>query len=169
MGYLLRHPRWVPAAIAIVSAAALAIALAAQYLGGLRPCVLCEYQRYAYAAALLCALAGLVAGLRARARRWAVALAGLSLLAGAAIAFYHVGVEQHWWLGTDACRAAGFDPNITAAQLREQMRTEDFAPCDRVAWSLLGISIAGYNFLASLGIGVATLWAAARMGPGRAA
>lgn len=169
MGSLLRYPSSIPAAVAIVSVGALVVALGAEYFGGLRPCVLCEYQRYAYAVALLCALAGLGAGLRSALGRWAVALAGLGLLSGAAIAFYHVGVEQHWWVGTEACRAAGFDPNITAAQLSEELHSQDFAPCDRVAWSLFGISMAGYNFLVSLGIGAATLWAAARIDPRRAA
>ncbi len=35
-----------------------------------------------------------------------------------------------------------------------------FVPCDEIRWSLFGISMAGYNVLASLGLAAASLWAA---------
>ncbi len=37
-------------------------------------------------------------------------------------------------------------------------------PCDAVAWSLFGISMAGYNVLASLGLALASFWAARGIG-----
>ncbi len=36
-------------------------------------------------------------------------------------------------------------------------------PCDQVAWSLFGISMAGYNFVASLILAVVFLMTAARL------
>lgn len=90
------HPRLGPALIVALSLSALAAALASQYWGGLPPCVLCIYQRYAYLGAIAFGLLGLAAGARPEARRWALALAGLAFLSGAGIAFFHVGVEQHW-------------------------------------------------------------------------
>jgi len=36
----------------------------------------------------------------------------------------------------------------------------DFVPCDQIPWSLFGLSMAGYNVLASLALGLASLWAA---------
>jgi disulfide bond formation protein DsbB len=35
--------------------------------------------------------------------------------------------------------------------------------CDAVVWSLAGISMAGYNMLASAALGAYALWAAARL------
>jgi disulfide bond formation protein DsbB len=154
------HPRAVPALIVAVSLGALAAALASQHWGGLQPCVLCIYQRYAYLGAAAFGLLGLIAGPRTGARRAAVALAGLAFLTGAAIAAFHVGVEQQWWRGTTGCHAPAFDPNASIADLREQLLGTSFVPCDEVQWSLFGISMAGYNLLASLGLALASLWAA---------
>ncbi len=156
------HPHLVPALIVAVSLGALAAALASQYWGGLQPCVLCYYQRYAYLGAIAFGLLGLIAGPRVEARRVAVALAGLAFLTGAAIAAFHVGVEQHWWRGTTECHAPAFDPNASIADLRKQLLETTFVPCDEVQWSLFGISMPGYNVLASLGLALASLWAARR-------
>ncbi len=160
------HPLLVPVLIVAVSLGALATALASQHWGGLQPCVLCIYQRYAYLGAAAFGLLGLIAGPRSGARRAAVALAGLAFLTGAAIATFHVGVEQLWWRGTTGCHAPAFDPNASIADLRKQLLETDFVACDEVQWSLFGISMAGYNVLASLGLALACLWAA-RMTKGR--
>ncbi len=154
------HPRVVPALIVAVSLGALAAALASQYWGDLQPCVLCIYQRYAYLGAAAFGLLGLIAGPRTGARRAAVALAGLAFLTGAAIAAFHAGVEQQWWRGTAGCHAPAFDPNASIAELRKQLLETRFVPCDAVPWSLFGLSMAGYNVLASLGLALASVWAA---------
>ncbi len=154
------HPRVVPALIVAGSLGALAAALASQYWGDLQPCVLCIYQRYAYLGAAAFGLLGLIAGPRTGARRASVALAGLAFLTGAAIAAFHVGVEQQWWRGTAGCHAPAFDPNASIAELRKQLLETRFVPCDAVPWSLFGLSMAGYNVLASLGLALASVWAA---------
>jgi disulfide bond formation protein DsbB len=156
------HPRLVPALIVAVSLGALAAALASQYWGGLQPCVLCYYQRYAYLGAIAFGLVGLAAGPRTGARRAAVALAGLAFLTGAAIAAFHVGVEQLWWRGTGECHAPAFDSSASVADQLKQIMETDFVPCDQVQWSLFGISMPGYNVLASLSLALASLWAARR-------
>ncbi len=161
---IIDHPRLVPALIIAVSLGALAAALASQYWGGLQPCVLCIYQRYAYAVAAAFGLLGLIAGPRTGARRAAVTLAGIAFLAGAAIAAFHAGVEQQWWRGTDACHAPAFDPNASIADLRKQLLGTKFVPCAEVPWSLFGVSMAGYNVLASLGLALASFWAAGHIG-----
>lgn len=154
------RPRLVPGAIVAVSLGALAIALASEHWGGLEPCVLCYYQRYAYLGALAFGLAGLALAARPAVRRACIALAGLAFLTGAGIAAFHVGVEQHWWRGTAGCHAPAFDPDLSIEALREQMLQTRFVPCDAIPWSLFGISIAGYNFLVSLALAALTLgWA----------
>ena len=161
---LLDRPRLLPAAIAAAGFGALALAFASQVWGGLDPCVLCIYQRYAHGAAGGLGLIALALAARPRVRRLLVGLAGLVFLAGAAIALFHVGVEQHWWRGTAACHAPAFDPDLSLEELREQMLGTRFVPCDVVRWALFGISMAGYNFLFSLGLGGILLWAAGRTG-----
>ena len=54
-------------------------------------------------------------------------------------------------------------------QLRDAMLATDFVPCDEIRWSLFGLSLAGYNVLLTLALGLATLWAANRMTKGQPA
>ena len=88
--------------------------------------------------------------------------AGLTLLTGAAIAAFHVGVEQHWWQGTAECGAVDGAADSLEA-LRAQILTAPTVRCDEVPWSLFGISMAGYNFLVSLGLGAGALAAGRRL------
>jgi len=160
----LENPRLAPALIVAVSLAALGIVLVAQYVGGLEPCALCVYQRYAYLGALAAGLAGLAFGRNPAACRLTVALAALAFLAGAGLAFFHVGVEQLWWQGTAECQGSALDPSASIADLRKQLLQTRPVACDQIPWSLFGLSIAGYNVLASLAFAAAAAWAALRMG-----
>lgn len=158
---VLAHPRLVPGALALAAAGALAVAAVAEHVFGLEPCVLCLYQRDAYWAALAFAAAGTVLGGRPRRRRALLALAGLAFLAGAAAAFFHVGVEEAWWRGTPGCHGPMIEPGMSVEELRQLLEArERVVPCDEPAWSLFGISMAGYNFLASGALAVGALWAA---------
>ena len=80
----------------------------------------------------------------------------------AGLAFYHVGVEQHWWAGLDACAQAGATPG-TVDELRELLlEGPPTPPCDEVQWSLFGVSMAGYNMLyAGVMAGISLFGAAA--------
>jgi disulfide bond formation protein DsbB len=128
----------------------LAGALAFQYIGGLAPCPLCIDQRWPHAIAI-----GLGLLLLAWPKRSLAALAGLVVLVGAGIAGYHVGIEQGWWPGPTTCTAP--EPGAMApGELLDQILATPVVLCDEVAWSLWGISMAGWNGILSLGI--AYLW-----------
>lgn len=173
MQAVLQRPWLLPALLATAGFGSITLALIAQYWGGLQPCVLCIYQRYAHGVAGGAGLLALVLVARpsvqaAASRRLLTGLGGLALLAGAGIAAFHVGVEQHWWRGTDGCHAPGFDADLTIDELREAMLGTSFVPCDEIPWELFGISMAGYNFLFSLALGLAVLWMIARPRAGQA-
>jgi disulfide bond formation protein DsbB len=145
-------------AFALLLAAAVAIlgtAFAFQFIGGLAPCVLCLWQRYPYA--IVIGLAGTGFGLTRMAGQSAAVLAvlmfliALAMVIDAGIAAFHVGVEQHWWRGTSGCTGTT-GAATTAAELARQLKATPVVRCDEVAWSLAGISIAGYNFVAALGM-----------------
>ena len=133
-----------------VGAGVLATAYASQYLGGLAPCELCLYQRWPWWAAGGLALIAATAPVAANRRRGLCLTAGLFILAGAALAAYHVGVEQHWWQGPASC-GGGAMP-ATLAEMQRAMATP-IVPCDEPAWSLFGVSMAGYNAVFSLVFG----------------
>jgi len=137
-------------ALALASAALLLGALAFQYLGGFRPCVLCIWQRWPHGVVIALGLLGLVPGLGPMARRGLVALAGIVLLIGAGIAAYHVGVEEKIFAGTKGCVGGPISGAASLAEARERLLNAPVVRCDEVTWSLFGISMAGYNALFSL-------------------
>lgn len=134
------------------SAALLAAALAFQYWGGLQPCVLCLWQRYALVGVMAFAALALIFG-RTQTGTMLLIASGLAALTGAGIAGFHVGVEQHWWQGTAECGSA-LGPAATIDELRARLLAQPVVRCDEIAWSLLGISMAGYNFLLSIALAV---------------
>lgn len=148
------------ATLVLVGALApLAVALAAQYWGGLYPCVLCLYQRWALVAAGLLAVPAIFLETKPKAARLFLALAGLAALVGAGIAVFHVGVEQNWWQGSAACTTQ-LEAGMTAAEFKAAIMAAPIVRCDEVTWSLFGISMAGYNVLYSGALAAFALWQA---------
>jgi disulfide bond formation protein DsbB len=153
--------RRLPSVVLVASLASLAIAFASQYWGGLQPCVLCWYQRYPYMATAVLGIVGIALAGRRGWLRAVLLLAALAFFIDAGIAAYHVGVEQHWWQGTAECGST-LDLNLSPEELAKQLLNQPVVRCDEVAWSLFGISMAGYNFLYTLALGLVTLWCSLR-------
>src|SRR5262249_46819125 len=128
--------------------AVLGTALLSQYWGGLQPCELCLLQRWPWDAAIVIALVAALAGGRSGVPRLALIFAA-GVAASSAFAFYHVAVEQQWFAGPSAC-AAGGGGAMTLEDMRRQILGTTPVMCDRVQWSLFGVSLAGWNLLASL-------------------
>jgi len=157
---LLGEARLVPALMAAAALAVLGAAWYYQYVAGLEPCKLCLWQRYPYYAAIALGVLGVVVAGRTPLRRACVGLGGLAFLATAGIAGFHVGVEQGWWEGLPGCSVAAIEKDMTIEELRAVLEArERVVPCDEPAWTLLGISMAGYNLLLGLGLAAATGWA----------
>ena len=135
----------------IGSVALLGGAFAFQYIGGMAPCQLCLWQRWPHAAAILIGLAGLVTGRRELA--WAGAIAAL---ATAGIGIFHVGVEQKWWEGLASCSAGSISGVSTADLLNPAVDVAQVVRCDEIPWQMLGVSMAGWNVLAS--VALAMIW-----------
>lgn len=159
-------PRLAAALVVALGVFALGAAFAFEYLGGLAPCILCIWQRYPYAVAIALGVLALLLAGKPGAARALIALAGIVFLADAAIAVFHVGVEQQWWQGTAAC-GGNLATGVSAEALKSQLLAAPVVRCDEVPWSLFGISMAGYNFLLALAGGVAALMWAARAGAQR--
>lgn len=149
-----------------ISFAASGVLLAGAHLfervGGLVPCILCLNQREAHWTALAVAAAGLVAARLFRSKLGAAAAVGAASLVyavSACLAFYHTGVEYGYWPGPAICAAGGdiVDLDNLAASLNQK---SDAPSCEDVQWRFLGVSMAGYNLLASAGLFALTLFAA---------
>jgi disulfide bond formation protein DsbB len=156
----LRTAVWLALAAAVL---ALASAFAMQYLGGLKPCILCVWQRYPYGVVILFAALALILPGQAR---WLLLAAGLAFLVDAGIAGFHVGVEQHWWQGTTSCGAEGAAP-ASLAELKAQIAAGPVARCDEPQGVFLGLSIAGWNMIFALALATITLRNSIYAGRGR--
>jgi disulfide bond formation protein DsbB len=154
--WLLR-PRRALLVLALLPALLLLAALGFQYGGGLQPCPLCLWQRWAHLAGLLLALLGLLLTHRGQLVWPWLALSSLAIAAGAGVAFFHVGVEQHWWQYT--CSSPDL-MNSSLNDLKDALLATPVVRCDAVAWRFLTLSMAGWNFIISLVLVGYGLWAA---------
>jgi disulfide bond formation protein DsbB len=134
--------------VLVASAIVLGTALLSQYWGGLAPCELCLMQRWPWAAVIVISLVVMLVGERAG-LVWVAPLLGLVFAVSVVMAFYHVGVEQHWFAGPTACTASEGGA-MTLEQMKQQILGTAPVLCDRPAWTLFGVSLAGWNLLASL-------------------
>jgi disulfide bond formation protein DsbB len=135
-----------------ISFLSLISAFVAEYGFDLKPCILCIWQRWPHA---LVAILGLIfIFMRNRIDSGIVSLFLLYCVVmyatGTGIAAYHVGVEQHWWVGTPSCGVPAIDPNDINA-IRELINSKTVR-CDEPAWVLFGLSMAAYNTLLSFGL-----------------
>ena len=146
--------RLIPAFIFLVTVGALSLALTAQHVYRLEPCILCLYQRIPFI------VTGLLAVLALRLKASSVLIpliiiiCGLVYLVGAGIAVYHVGVEHHWWLS--GCSGTLSD-TVSLQDLRSSLMQKPEKSCDDVDWTLFGISMATYNVIGSGVLGMASI------------
>lgn len=139
----------------LVSVGALGAALIAQFGFDLKPCILCLWQRAPYALIILETL-GMLVVLKKMPNATKMAplfLAGLAFLflVSAGLAFFHVGVEQHWWALEGGCPVGGIEEK-SAEQMLAELLTTPVTPCDQITWKLLGLSITIWNVALSLGM-----------------
>jgi disulfide bond formation protein DsbB len=144
----------------VASAVVLGAALLSQYWGGLAPCELCLKERWPWDAALLIAALSFLLSGRVPVG-WPAGLLAVIFGASAALAFYHVGVEQHWFAGPSSCTTNAIAAQSIEALKRQLLATEPVL-CDQVQWSFLGISLAGLNLIASLAMAGVCVVAARR-------
>jgi disulfide bond formation protein DsbB len=93
----------------LAALAALGVAYWSQDFLHLVPCPLCLWERWPYR--VVAALGVLAILVRPPTGRVVLALAIPVLLAGIAVAFLHLGVEQHWWRSPLPECNGFFDPN----------------------------------------------------------
>jgi disulfide bond formation protein DsbB len=80
-------------------------------------------------------------------------LTGIAITAAVSVvlAAYHAGVEWRFWAGPGGC-TANLDTGGDLASLTDSLLATPIVRCDEVAWSFLGLSMAGWNSLFSLDI-----------------
>lgn len=132
-------------------------ALAFQHIGGYIPCKLCLEQRMPYYVGIpLMALAALSASMRAPAllTRGLLVVGGLLMVWGLYMGVYHSGVEWGWWPGPTDCGAVAAPESGGSGGVLDALNTVVPPSCDKAALRILGLSLAGWNAIASLVLAV---------------
>lgn len=144
---------FVPWLVLAASVATLGGAYFFQYALGYAPCHLCLQERLPYIFAIGAAL---VAGILSREANLGIApvvflgLCALAFAIGTALSGFHAGVEYKWWPGPSSCTGGGLVSNSLDALTAELQSGQHIPQCDSAAWTLFGISLAGYNMMISL-------------------
>lgn len=128
----------------LVPAALLGGAVFSQYVGGLHPCEMCIWQRWPHGVAIVLAALAFLFPASSRNARLLTALAAVAIAVSGAIGVFHAGVELKLWEGITRCSTNG------ALSLDELMKVP-LVRCDQIQFSFLGISMAGWNAILSLG------------------
>ncbi|WP_270938592.1 disulfide bond formation protein B [Falsiroseomonas oryzae] len=147
-----------PLGAALLAAAAPLLAMGSERWPGLAPCALCLWQRWPYWVAAGIALLALT--LPARWRPWALRAAALAVLASAAVAVLHVGVEFRWWPSPlPACLATGAGGATSVEELMRNLAPQPNKPCDEPAYLIpfLPLSMAQMNLIYALAL-AAFIW-----------
>ena len=143
-----------PAAIARVIALLLPLALLAgafgsEWFGGLVPCEMCWWQREAHMVAAVIAGLSFTAPASSARSRTLVLLAAAAIALSGAIGVYHAGVEAKIFQGFTQCTALA--KAASTADLLKEITHAPLVRCDEVQFRFLGISMAGWNAILSLG------------------
>jgi disulfide bond formation protein DsbB len=136
----------------LISSAMLATAHAFQTFGGLAPCELCLKQRTVYWVAVGVSAVAMVVVRMPGGPRWREAtcwLLALVFAASVGVAGYHAGVEWKFWPGPASCSGGG---TVSMAALKDLLNGGGvkMPNCDKPAWVMAGVSMAGWNALASM-------------------
>ena len=124
-------------------------ALGSQYLGGLVPCEMCYWQRWPHAAAIVLAGLAFTAPAASDRSRSLTVLAAAAIAVSGAIGVYHAGVELGIFEGLTTCTSTA--SGATTADLLNAIMKAPLVRCDQVQFAFLGISMAGWNAILSLG------------------
>jgi disulfide bond formation protein DsbB len=149
-------------AVALGAAATIGGALVFEHVLGYVPCKLCLMQRNPYYIAIPL---GLVAALLpphwARIGLWLLALV---FVVSAGFGAYHSGVEWGFFAGPSDCGGGSGAGAGNVGDFLNQLQSTRVVNCTEAAWRFLGLSLAGWNVLISVGLVAFAAGAAVRKG-----
>jgi disulfide bond formation protein DsbB len=145
-------PRFMLILLVLITLVILGMAYILKNYFGFQPCQLCLYEQKVFMAAGALSFVSIL--LPSRLQYYAILLVGLVFFGGAGLAAYHVAVQQHWVDLPAFCTSQDFSAFDSVEALKEQMLNTPLVRCDQVTWSFLGLSLAAYNTVLSLFLGL---------------
>lgn len=155
----LSRPRLVALTIFVVSAALIGGAYYFEYGLGLLPCELCLKQRQPYYIAMpIAAVLALMPDARrdrlfTALRAFGFGVIAIAFLYNAGLGVYHSGAEWHLWLGPADCTGP-VGSSVGLNDFLKNLQTTRVVRCDKAAWRFIGVSLAGWSAVASLGLAI---------------
>lgn len=137
--------------LALAMAGVVGSALLFEHVGGYIPCKLCLEQRLPYyigAPVMLAAVLASALRLPGVVTRGLILVGALLMTWGLWMGVYHSGVEWGWWAGPTDCGVVAGAP--AGGSLLDSLNTVIPPSCDEAALRILGLSLAGWNAIASL-------------------
>lgn len=121
--------------ITMISLGAFLVSVLSQVFGHIEPCQLCVISRYSF---LLVAVLALFANYLKPLRR----ILCVVLIGSVLFALYHLGVENHWWLGPQSCTT-----ELPSLSNMANAIEDSKVYCDRANWIIFGVSSTLWSFL----------------------
>jgi len=137
-------------------------ALGFEYLGHYIPCELCLKERIPYYVGIPVALLAILSAalkMPATVTRLLLGIVVIAMLIGAGISIYHAGVEWKFWAGPSSCTSALDTISTNTADLLNDISNTHEPSCDKAALRIIGISLAGWNVVATLVLAVIGIFA----------
>jgi disulfide bond formation protein DsbB len=141
--------------VGVLMAVTVGIALGFEHIGGYIPCKLCLEQRTPYYAGAPLMLAGFVLWRMAAPAyviRACFAIGALLMAYGLYLGVYHSGVEWAFWAGPADCSVTAAAPSNT--NILDAIDAITPPSCTEASLRVMGLSFAGWNVIASLGLAV---------------
>ena len=132
--------------VLVFSILSLLIAYYIQYVLGHKPCNLCIIERIPYLAAVI--LISLVFIIN-RYEKILLSAVLLFFIFGAAVSFYHFGIEQGFYSESLVCDL-GNSNNLSKDELLDQLKNSNIVSCKDVTFRLFGLSLATINTIISI-------------------
>ena len=133
-------------AVLIFSILSLFIAYYIQYVLGHKPCNLCIIERIPYlAAVILISLAFIMS----KYEKIILSIVLLFFVFGAAVSFYHFGIEQGFFSESLICELSN-NNSLSKEELLDQLKKAEIVSCKDVSFRFLGLSLATINTVISI-------------------
>jgi disulfide bond formation protein DsbB len=121
---------------------------------------MCHWQRWPHYAALVLALGSFAMRSQADRGRSFVWLAVLAILSSGLMGVYHAGVEAGIFEGLTQCSSTA--GGGSGADLLRDIMATPLVRCDQVQFAFLGLSMAAWNAVISIGSAMLILWLSLR-------
>ena len=148
---MLNNNKFILNSVIIFSFVSLTIAYFIQYILGHKPCNLCLIERIPYFSAVI--FIPLIFMIN-KFEKIIVGIVMLFFIFGAAISFYHVGIEQGFFNESLVCDLTNSGKNLSKEDLLKQLENNTAVSCKDVTFRFFGLSLATINTIISIFLSV---------------